>query len=214
MKTERLKKDFEHFILQKNHPCVMAQSVFNLESVVLNDYERMIDINKSYQLLNDLEAYLKNYNFESKEFQSFIAVFSKEQIPSEEQFEKLLWQQLQMLSELDTKPWDTSVNADPDHENFSFSLLGKSFYMVGMHPESSRFARQSPYPALVFNLHAQFEMLRDMGTYQHVKKRIRKRDEALQGFINPMLEDFGAQSEARQYSGREVKKNWKCPFHH
>ena len=104
MKTERLKKDFEHFILQKNHPCVMAQSVFNLESVVLNDYERMIDINKSYQLLNDLEAYLKNYNFESKEFQSFIAVFSKEQIPSEEQFEKLLWQQLQMLSELDTKP--------------------------------------------------------------------------------------------------------------
>ncbi len=30
MKTERLKKDFDHFILQKNHPCVMAQSVIFL----------------------------------------------------------------------------------------------------------------------------------------------------------------------------------------
>jgi FPC/CPF motif-containing protein YcgG len=67
---------------------------------------------------------------------------------------------------------------------------------------------------MIFNLHWQFEKLRDMGVYQRVKKRIRKADEKLQGSINPMLDDFGDSSEARQYSGRAVDSNWKCPFHH
>jgi len=52
-----------------------------------------------------------------------------------------------------------------------------------------------------------------MGTYQKVRDRIRDRDVALQGSINPMLEDFGNNSEAKQYSGRKVDKEWKCPFH-
>ncbi|MEP6902345.1 MAG: YqcI/YcgG family protein, partial [Actinomycetota bacterium] len=30
---------------------------------------------------------------------------------------------------------------------------------------------------------------------------------------NPNLSDFGTQSEARQYSGRAVEHEWKCPFH-
>ena len=74
-------------------------------------------------------------------------------------------------------------------------------------------ARQSPFPAIVFNLHWQFEKLREMGNYQVVRDRIRQRDEELQGTINPMMEDFGEGSEAKQYSGRKVGKEWKCPFH-
>jgi FPC/CPF motif-containing protein YcgG len=35
----------------------------------------------------------------------------------------------------------------------------------------------------------------------------------LQGTVNPMLAEFGEQSEARQYSGRDVGEIWKCPFH-
>ena len=52
-----------------------------------------------------------------------------------------------------------------------------------------------------------------MGSYEVVRDRIRERDKALQGEINPMLRDFGVTSEAKQYSGREVDKSWKCPFH-
>jgi len=74
-------------------------------------------------------------------------------------------------------------------------------------------ARQSPYPTIVFNLHAQFEQLRAMGSYKKVKKRIRKRDKKLQGHINPVLKDFGKDSETKQYSGRAVDNAWKCPFH-
>ena len=53
-----------------------------------------------------------------------------------------------------------------------------------------------------------------MGTYKRVRNTIRKRDKKLQGNINPMLEDFGATSEAKQYSGRKVSEKWECPFKH
>jgi FPC/CPF motif-containing protein YcgG len=92
-------------------------------------------------------------------------------------------------------------------------LIGKAFYVVGMHPNSSRIARQSPFPTIVFNLHWQFEKLRQMGSYETVRDRIRERDEELQGSMNPMLSDFGKGSEAKQYSGKKVDDNWKCPFH-
>tara|TARA_R110002124_G_scaffold254044_2_gene419466 strand:- start:4131 stop:4460 length:330 start_codon:yes stop_codon:yes gene_type:complete len=104
------------------------------------------------------------------------------------------------------------VSNDPADSNFSFSIAGKAFYIVGMHPKSSRMARQAPFPAMVFNLHAQFEKLRDMNVYKRVRNRIRDRDIKLQGNINPVLEDFGVESEAKQYSGRYVGKEWKCPY--
>ncbi len=140
--------------------------------------------------------------------------FKGRQDYSEEEFEKVLWQQLQYLHEEDDQPWDEAVSPDPESKNFSFSLGGKAFYIVGLHPNSSRKARQAPYPAIAFNLHWQFEKLREMNTYHTVRDKIRERDIELQGEINPMLEDFGESSEARQYSGRKVGEEWKCPFLH
>jgi hypothetical protein len=45
-----------------------------------------------------------------------------------------------------------------------------------------------------------------------MQQTIRRRDIALQGSTNPMLSDFGEQSEARQYSGRAVDAGWSPPF--
>lgn len=41
---------------------------------------------------------------------------------------------------------------------------------------------------------------------------IRAREIDFEGSVNPMLSDFGQQSEARQYSGRAVEDNWEAPF--
>jgi hypothetical protein len=120
---------------------------------------------------------------------------------------------LQFIHDSDTEPWDSRVSNNPENSNFSFSIGGRAFYVVGMHPKSSRMARRAPYPTLVFNLHWQFEKLREMGAYHKVRDKIRERDTDLQGSINPVLEDFGESSEARQYSGRKVESAWKCPFH-
>ena len=41
---------------------------------------------------------------------------------------------------------------------------------------------------------------------------ITARDIAVAGAPNPMLARHGSISEARQYSGRAVDKDWECPF--
>jgi FPC/CPF motif-containing protein YcgG len=83
-----------------------------------------------------------------------------------------------------------------------------------MHKKSSRLSRQFEKPMLIFNLHRQFDELRASGQYTRLRDTIRTRDRKLQGDNNPMLADFGENSEARQYSGRQVGPEWKCPFHH
>lgn len=204
---------YKDFILHQNHPCVMAKTLFSLNDYHLNVYENMEEDETLLQLLDDLAAYIKQYDFTTNEFESFLAVFPSIHIEDELTFEKKLWKLLQRLHELDDCSWDPTVSKNPNDTNFSFSLKGKAFYIVGLHPNSSRMARRSPYPTLVFNLHWQFEHLRDMGIFKKVKKRIRKRDKKLQGHVNPVLKDFGSDPEHKQYSGRNVESDWKCPFH-
>ncbi|MGJ8550156.1 guanitoxin biosynthesis heme-dependent pre-guanitoxin N-hydroxylase GntA [Winogradskyella wichelsiae] len=206
-------EDYKDFILTQKHPCVMAKTLFMTDKYHLNVYRSSQQIDGLKLLLNDLESFIDQYDFESPLFESFLAVFPFEHYDSELDFEKALWHTLQQLHALDDCEWDTSVSDNPQDPNFSFSLKGSAFYIVGLHPQSSRKARQSPYPTIVFNLHSQFEQLRAMGTYKKVKKRIRKRDKKLQGHINPVLKDFGKESETKQYSGRAVDSTWKCPFH-
>lgn len=209
----KIKKEFEDFVLENDHPCLMAKTVFSMDKVELKTYEDFGSLSSSKELIKDLENYIANYDFESNDFQTFLAVFPDSPKYSEIAFEKLLWKQLENLHKLDNKQWDPQVSQKPEDKNFSFSLGGKAFYVVGLHPNSSRLARQSPYVTLTFNLHWQFEKLREMGSYETVRDRIRERDTELQGNINPMLDDFGKSSEAKQYSGRNVGKEWKCPFH-
>ncbi|GAB2760149.1 guanitoxin biosynthesis heme-dependent pre-guanitoxin N-hydroxylase GntA [Salinimicrobium soli] len=206
-------KEFHEFIIDKDHPCLMAQTVFSMDKVDYHEYENFGSRETAKAILKDLKKYISNYDFDSNEFLTFLVAFKGRQEYSEEEFEQTLWKQLQHIHDLDDADWDQEVDPDPESKNFSFSLGGRAFYIVGMHPNSSRKARQSPYPAIAFNLHWQFEKLREMNTYHTVRDKIRERDIELQGSINPMLEDFGENSEARQYSGREVGDEWKCPFH-
>lgn len=205
---------FKDFVLTKGHPCIMAQTVFGQDHLDLHTYNEFPSRKTAKLIYKDLKKYIENYDFESNEFYTFLAVFKEQDSFSEIQFENALWEQLEFLHDIDNEAWDPSVSKDPDDNNFSFSIAGKAFYMVGMHPNSSRKARQTPYPAMAFNLHWQFEKLREMGAYNNVRDKIRERDIELQGDINPMLQDFGENSEARQYSGRKVGEEWKCPFLH
>lgn len=141
-------------------------------------------------------------------------MFHGPRIRSEQHFEDLLWTQLQAMYSLDSNffTWDKSVDSDPQSHHFSFSIGGRAMYVIGMHPQSSRLARTSLYPTMVFNLHEQFVRLRARGKFETMKQSIRMREMAFQGSINPMLASFGENSEARQYSGRAVPADWSCPF--
>lgn len=213
-KEQEVKEAFRHFILEEDHPCIMAQTVFSMDEVDFHIYPAFASEELAPLILKDLEKYIASYDFESNNFLTFIAAFPEQPAMTEQAFEERLWKQLQLLHEADGQPWDEAVSNNPEDSNFSFSLAGKAFYIVGMHPDSSRMARRSPVPAIAFNLHWQFQKLREMDTYELIRDKIRKRDEAQQGSINPMMEDFGERSEARQYSGQKVGEEWKCPFMH
>ena len=146
---------------------------------------------------------------------SFAALFEGPRATDERQFEGLLWRFLQALHEVDRgrgHRWAGDAASDPDHPRFSLSVASHPFFVIGLHPGASRLARRFEVPVLVFNSHRQFERLRADGRYAKMQAATRARDLALQGSLNPNLADFGAAPETRQYSGRAVEADWKCPL--
>jgi len=151
---------------------------------------------------------------EEELFISFVALFPGTPRLDEAGFEAALWQRLQALHRLDRRNflWDPSVSPDPDSPDFSLSLGGRAFYIIGLHPGAHRRARRFPFAAMVFNLHSQFETLREDGRYDKLRAAITQRDIDYSGSRNPMLQLHGEASEARQYAGRIVGAEWRCPF--
>lgn len=86
---------------------------------------------------------------------------------------------------------DPGVSSDPASCEFSFSIAGRAFFIVGLHPSSSRISRCAPVPCLAFNFHDQFQLLRTSGKFEKMQRSIRTRDVALQGSANPALKSFG-----------------------
>jgi len=212
---ETIHDSFRALILSPDFVCVGAKSAIRRGTYRMGLYGRMAERGTTAGLARDLHAFVTEIGGETPLFTSFVAAFAGPFSREEEAFERLLWQQLQSLHDLDRPhfAWDESVSCDPNDERFSFSFAGRAFFVVALHPHSSRRARRFGWPTLVFNRHDQFETLRRDGRYAALQEAIRARDRALQGNTNPMIADFGAVSEARQYSGRSVDVSWRCPFH-
>ncbi len=202
-------------ILSSAYPCVGAKAAINRGTLRTSLYPAMGSAETTELLHRDLERFTIERPTMRAPYCSFVAFFDAPYFSSEEAFDAALWGQLQMVHEVDapTHPWDSTVSTDPDDPSFSFSIAGTAYFIVGLHPASSRFARRFVIPTLVFNAHDQFETLRAENIFDRLKTTIRSRDINLQGSINPNLVDFGEISEARQYSGIKHDDAWKCPFH-
>ena len=203
---------FRRLVSADEYPCIMAKSVLRREQYTLHSYGRMGAAASTAKLAHDLGEFAQQ-NDADADFRSFLAGFDGPPPATEEAFEEALWQTLRDLHERDEKPWDPAVSSDPADPSFSFSFAARAFYVVGLHPNASRPARRCDVPLLVFNLHDQFEQLREEGRYDKIRSVIRDRDRELAGSENPMMSDFGTESDARQYAGRAVDANWQCPFH-
>jgi uncharacterized protein len=205
---------FRAFVLDDRYPCLGARASMNRDSYRFGAYAKLDDEDVTQGLMRDLFAFVAERAGMGDTFTSFVAVFRESVQGGELGFEAALWSQLQRLHALDKQfhPWDARVSDDPRNAEFSFSIAGNAFFIVGLHPNATRDARRFAWPALVFNAHIQFENLKESGKFAGLQTRIRERDVALQGSINANLADFGHHSEARQYAGREVKPDWVCPF--
>ena len=209
--TPELIEAMHAMISHPEYPCLGARSVFRRGRATVRVYDELGSRESARQILADLRLFASEVDLEQG-LASFVALFRLPDIAGERQFEELLWEQLRQVHAADEQPWTHDVSGDPDDPHFAFSAAGTAYFVVGLHPRASRDARRAAVPTLVFNLHAQFEQLRASGTFSRMRDRIRTRDEALQGQINPMVSDHGTSSEARQYSGREVGADWRAPF--
>jgi FPC/CPF motif-containing protein YcgG len=204
-------------INEQSYPCIMAKKVAMLDNIHCleeNDLQNLTT-NVIKEILSKLYLQIDEISKIKNEYHSIIIEFKKTRVESEIQFEKLLWDYLQALHDEDAKSynWNNTVDKHPNSHFFSFSLKEEAFYIIGMHPKSSRAPRRSKYPTIVFNRHSQFEQLRKKGVYKNVRDTIRKRDVIYSGSLNPMVEDFGEFPEASQYSGRAVdQEKWTCPL--
>ena len=215
---------FLSFVADAAFPCVGAKAALARDAIHVVSLDRLGSRSNDARLLDALSAFAASIDqaigddIEAKDttVRSFVAVFNGPADTDEQRFEAMLWSQLQRLHDLDARrgtAWAADVSRNPDDPRFSLSLAGHPFFVIGLHPGASRLARRFDLPAMVFNSHRQFDRLRADGRYAKMQAATRERDVALQGSINPNLADFGTAPETRQYSGRKVEPDWRCPFH-
>ena len=214
-RTVALEEKLRGFIERTDFPCVGAKAVLNRDWLRVYEARDLRSAWDDLAIHDRLLAWAKGYRSDPDALRSFAVVFGAPGETSEVEFEQLMWERIQSLTAKDQwrgQVLDDRVSSDPKDPHFSLSFGGEAFFIVGLHPGASRQARRFAYPTLVFNLHDQFERLRDDGRYEKLRTAILARDKALSGSTNPMLARHGAASEARQYSGRAVDENWECPF--
>lgn len=212
---EGLERALKSYVADPSFPCVGAKSALargTLEVVGCRDLTSAWD---DLRIHDELLLFAKSYQQNPGLFRSLAIVFEGPVELTEAAFESAMWERIQSISDKDVwrgQSYDDRVSADPASPHFSLSFGGEAFFVVGLHPQASRPARRFDRPTMVFNLHDQFETLRDIGKYEGMREKIMTRDEALAGSRNPMLARHGEASEARQYSGRTVGSEWRCPF--
>ncbi|MBA2686224.1 MAG: YqcI/YcgG family protein [Gemmatimonadaceae bacterium] len=209
-----IEHEFASFVNDSSFSCLVGKGVVHQHGHIVRAYPPLGTRAAAGDLARDLSEFGMNASGHAG-LRAFVAVFPERAPRTELAFESRLWAQLERLHELDAPDagWDPSVSDDGDDAMFSYSFDGLSYFIVGLHAKSSRISRRFRWPALVFNPHSQFGRLRGEGRFARIQQAIREREMAVQGSLNPNLADFGERSEARQYSGRAVEENWKCPFH-
>lgn len=206
---------FRRLVLDPKFSCVGAKAAINGGSYRFGLYDEMNTAPSTAGLAHDLWEFVREQPTFAPALSTFVASFALPRVSGELEWERLVWAQLQSLHDLDAEfhTWDSRVSSDPEAHDFSFSFAGRAYFVVGLHPASSRFARRFGWATIVFNAREQFEELRETNQFSRMQQTIRAREQRLQGSLNPNLSDFGEASEARQYSGRALDAKWKCPFH-
>lgn len=210
-----LEEGFLDHIGHADFPCVGAKAALAQGGLTLATAGLIASAADDARLHQKLVRWASAAQPDAQSFFSFAVIFAGPHDLDERGFEAVLWQRLGRLSTIDRArgyEHDPGFSADPRDPNFALSFGGKACFAVGLHPRASRRARRAPSPVIVFNPHQQFAALREAERYERMREVILDRDAQFDGTPNPMIARHGEVSEARQYSGREVERDWVCPY--
>lgn len=205
---------FRSLMLSDTVPCIAGRGALRSSAYWHAVYGTMVADTDTQWLCTDLFDFVQAQEALPGRFSTFVASFLDPPVPDEATFEDLLWRQVALLHDRDRQyhAWDPANSPDPAHPRFGFSIAGRAFFIVGLNPAASRRARRFAWPTLVFNAEFQFDVLETTGEMDKFQRIIRDRDVRLQGSVNPNLIYEGEISRARQYSGRAVPLDWRCPW--
>jgi hypothetical protein len=215
-RVSSIEKSIHGLLSQKLYPCTAAVQSYFKDEYRVGIYKQFGHGRYSYELARDLLKFREEYKISNSPYLSFWAVFEDSEDLSEAEFETCLWNELSYTTSHPefNSSWDPNFSSDPEDKNFCFSLDGTAFFVVGLHPHSSRISRRFPHPTLIFNVYDQFRDLAAEGKYVPMVETNRKRDLRFQGSVNPMVEAYGDTWEPIQFSGKKNEDGWKCPFRH
>lgn len=202
-------------IQDADFPCVGAKSALAQSGLRIETAGAITASGDDRHIHRTLVRWSRTPPDDAADFRSLAVVFAGPGDLDERGFELALWDRLAALTALDCAGGhapDPRYSTDPDDPRFALSFGGRAYFAVGLHPQASRRARRLPFPAIIFNLHDQFARLRAENRYERMREVILARDTAYDGRPNPMVARHGVVSEARQYSGRAVGADWRCPF--
>jgi FPC/CPF motif-containing protein YcgG len=209
-------------------PCIGARAAVHEGTYRLGVYDRLGSLPSVAGMGRDLRRFvaeqtqfssLREFLHEGEafgQFTTFVAVFRQPVPTSEEEFERLLWQHLQLLHDHDEPVWDPDRSATPGHPQFAYSFAGRAFFVVGFNPHATELPRRFAYCTLVFNAEYQIGRLHAEGRFLAFAKAVRRRYVDLAGHLNPSVpHDVAAvQDETRVYSGvpHPEEEVWRCPL--
>ena len=206
---------FHDYIRSDSFPCVGAKAALVQSQITVLEAGDIRMPTHDVEIYRAIKAFRDTLHRDKPIVQSFAVIYPDSGPMDEKLFERAMWERLQCLHNFDAiagEEWAPDVQPDPDNPHFSMSVGGEAFFVVGLHPGAHRPARCFRHPVMVFNSHDQFERMRADGRFDRMKTIIRKRDAALSGSTNPVLDDFGNTSEARQYAGRKTEEGWTAPL--
>jgi uncharacterized protein len=146
--TRAVHDSFRAHILDPDFPCVGAKAALKQDAYRFGLYAEMNSPAATAGLAYDLWEYVHERPAFETDYATYVASFAGTVVGEELEWEHLLWSQLQSLHELDRlhHAWDPTVSDDPEEPGFSFSFAGTAFFVVGLHPASSRRARRFAWP--------------------------------------------------------------------
>ncbi|QIS14229.1 guanitoxin biosynthesis heme-dependent pre-guanitoxin N-hydroxylase GntA [Nocardia arthritidis] len=206
--------ELDEFIQSKPFSCLGARAALKRDTITHGHYRELGDAESAREHHRDLAEYARGLpgTLSDKSFKTFVATFDAPGLLDEPEFERLLWQHLQLVHDIDIQEHtpDTRFSSDPAEATFGFPTAGHAFFVVGLHPGSSRASRRFTRIAAAFNSNVQFVLMGE--TFDRMQEKIRGREVTNNGSVNPSFTTYEYTQPARHFSGRFTEQDWKCPF--
>ncbi|SDN23021.1 guanitoxin biosynthesis heme-dependent pre-guanitoxin N-hydroxylase GntA [Allokutzneria albata] len=216
MSTPRgeVRAELDRFLHSTEFSCLGARAAFKRGSLTHRHYPVLGGAESARQHHEDLLDYALALpgKLSGTSFLTFVATFDGPGPMDELEFERTLWRHLQLVHDIDSPDHGVQpgASADPTQPNFGFHVGGHAFFVAAMHPGSSRASRRFPRPALAITSNQQFMALGEK--FVSLQERIRAREMANNGSINPSFTHYEYAQPARHFSGRLTEPDWQCPF--